>query len=131
MSLDVTDLRCKLLYRVNRNTNKSTLTKGKTMLKLFVVLALVGMMVAFTGCDKPKAEVEKAAVAEQVYAQASVKEAKAEAKEAVKEASAKQVKAAEEPKAAKEKAPKKAKAQKSNKAEKAEEAKPAEAAPKK
>lgn len=107
------------------------------MLKLFVVLALVGMMFAFTGCDKPKAETEKAAVAEQVYAQ-DVQAGAKEAKEAVKEAPVKQEAAkpaeakAEQPKKTEKAEPKQKKETKAvegEKAAKAEQGKEVKAEP--
>lgn len=118
------------------------------MNKLCVVLTiigLVGFMFAFTGCDKPKAETEKAiAVAQAVYAQDSEQAVKAEKKadKAVIQKKAKAEQAKPEQKKAKSKKGKaqqkqtKAKAVDSKQANKIEAAagtaeKKAEAAPKK
>ena len=58
------------------------------MMKLCVVLGLVGMMVVFTGCDKP-AEVKPTAIQQQIYTQDTVQVVQAEKKE-VKQGAAKQ-----------------------------------------
>ena len=57
-------------------------------MKLCVVLGLVGMMVVFTGCDKP-AEVKPTAIQQQIYTQDTVQVVQAEKKE-VKQGAAKQ-----------------------------------------